>query len=74
MGTFMHRWRTFDHRRCKKVNVSKKEGFLVELSEEAVSKIKKSRDYVDNLLVGNETIVYGINKQVLANLSRYFYF
>ncbi|NLM44585.1 MAG: histidine ammonia-lyase [Clostridiales bacterium] len=40
------------------VNVAR-EGFLVELSEEAVSKIKKSRDYVDNL-VENETIVYGI--------------
>jgi len=40
------------------VNVARN-GYLVELSEEAVAKIKKSRDYVDNL-VEKEAIVYGI--------------
>ncbi len=36
-----------------------RKGFTVNLSEEAVLKIKKSREYVDKL-VQNETIVYGI--------------
>lgn len=40
------------------VNVAR-EGFVVELSPEAVSKIKKSRKYVDNL-VEREAVVYGI--------------
>lgn len=40
------------------VDVARK-GFTVNLSDEAISKIKKSRDYVDNL-VDKETIVYGI--------------
>lgn len=40
------------------VNVARN-GFLVELSEEAISKIKKSRQYVDNL-VEKEAVVYGI--------------
>ncbi|MGI5999104.1 MAG: aromatic amino acid lyase, partial [Lutispora sp.] len=40
------------------INVAR-EGFKVELSPEAVSKIKKSREYVDDL-VEKEAVVYGI--------------
>ncbi|MDD4833969.1 MAG: histidine ammonia-lyase [Lutispora sp.] len=40
------------------VNVARN-GYLVDLSEEAIFKIKKSREYVDNL-VEKEVVVYGI--------------
>lgn len=40
------------------VNVAR-ENFFVELSEHAVKKVKKSREYVDSL-VENEAVVYGI--------------
>jgi histidine ammonia-lyase len=40
------------------IEVARK-GYKVDLSEEAVSKIKKSRDYVDNI-VEKEAVVYGI--------------
>jgi len=38
-----------------------KEGYKLELSEEATSKIVKCRDYLDKKMAGNDEPIYGIN-------------